>query len=127
MTTSNKIPETTITRNTSYEGESLEKKINRIINNKEPIKDGAPIIYTDRKDGVRPEYDVRTDRFELAVEGMGVVAQTKYNERQQRIGERTYDTMTDEQKQNFHKQFPNNKFKNDQTKTDSGAEPTQAT
>jgi len=46
---------TTIHRNTSYQGETLEKKINRIVNNKEPIKDGAPLMYTERKDGVRAE------------------------------------------------------------------------
>lgn len=63
----NKPTTTSIKRNTSYVGETIEHKINRIVNNKEPIKDGAPIIYTDRKDGVQPQYDVRTDRFELAV------------------------------------------------------------
>lgn len=62
--------------NESYEGESIEEKIDRILNNNEPISDGAPLIYTDRKDGVRPEYDVRTDRFELAVDAMDKVAQS---------------------------------------------------
>jgi len=36
--------------NNSIEGETLEQKIERITTNKEPIKDGAPLIYTDRKD-----------------------------------------------------------------------------
>ena len=40
--------------NTSVEGETIETKINRIVNNKEPIKDGAPLIYTERKEGIRP-------------------------------------------------------------------------
>ena len=26
-----------------YEGETIEQKINRVVNNKEPITDGAPI------------------------------------------------------------------------------------
>ena len=38
----------------SYIAESLEHKVKRILNNKEPIKDGAPLIYTERKDGVLP-------------------------------------------------------------------------
>lgn len=60
--------QTSIQINKSIEGESIEKKVRRILNNKEPIKDGAPIIYTERKDGVHPETDPRTDRFELAIE-----------------------------------------------------------
>ena len=33
-----------------YEGETIEQKVNRIVNNNEPITDGAPIIFTDRYD-----------------------------------------------------------------------------
>ena len=53
--------------NDSVEGESLEKKVKRIVENSEPISDGAPIIYTERGKGVQPEYNIRTDRFEIAV------------------------------------------------------------
>lgn len=56
--------------NNSVEGETIENKIERIVTQKEPIKDGAEKIYTDRKEGVKPAYNIRTDRFELAVEGM---------------------------------------------------------
>lgn len=56
-----------------YEAETIEEKINRIVNNKEPITDGAPIIYTERKQGVLPEYDIRTDRWEIAIEAMDKV------------------------------------------------------
>ena len=44
-----------------YEGETIEQKVNSIVNNNEPITDGSPIIFTERKDGVLPEYDIRTD------------------------------------------------------------------
>lgn len=60
--------------NNSYSGERIEEKIQRIVNNNEPIKDGAPLVYTDRKDGVKPEYDIRTDRMEIAVDAMDKVA-----------------------------------------------------
>lgn len=59
---------TTLKVNKSYEGESLEKKINRMVNNKEPIKDNAPLVYTDRKDGVLPEMNIRSDRFDMALD-----------------------------------------------------------
>lgn len=54
--------------NDSVEGESIERRVERIMNNEEPITDTAPTIYTERKDGVIPEYDIRTDRFELALD-----------------------------------------------------------
>lgn len=61
---------TTIRINRSVEGETIENKVRRIMWQGEPITDGAPLVYTERKDGVAPEYDIRTDRFEIAVEAM---------------------------------------------------------
>lgn len=63
------------------EGESIEDKIKRIVNNKEPIKDGAPLIYTDRKDGVKEAYNIRTDRFEVAINAMDKVNKAKIAKR----------------------------------------------
>ena len=50
------------------EGERIENKVERILSNKEPITDGAPEIYTPKTDGVGAQYNVRTDRWELATE-----------------------------------------------------------
>lgn len=66
------------------EGETIELKIERIMQNKEPIKDGAPIIFTERKDGVIAAYNPRTDRFEIAAEAMDTVQKTKLAERENR-------------------------------------------
>ena len=63
---------------TNYEfqdGESIENKVRRITENNEPITDGAPIIYTNREDGVLPAYNIRTDRWEIAQEAMEAVNQ----------------------------------------------------
>lgn len=59
--------------NNSLEGETIECKMERIIRNREPIKDGAPLIYTERKDGVMAGYNIKTDRFDVAIEGMSTV------------------------------------------------------
>ena len=56
------------------EGESIEQKIERIVENKEPITDGAPEIFTERKDGIIAAYNIRTDRWEIAAEAMDKVA-----------------------------------------------------
>lgn len=70
-----------IKNNPSYIGESLEDKVRRIIDNKEPIEQISPIIYTERKDGVLPQYDIRTDRFEVAQNAMSRVAATRVAKR----------------------------------------------
>ena len=57
------------------EGESIESKVKRITENNEPITDGAPIIYTNRDDGVLPAYNIRTDRWEIAQQAMDAVNQ----------------------------------------------------
>jgi len=54
------------------EGELIEEKVARLTQEKSPINDGAPIIYTERKDGVLPAYDIRTDRWEIAQAAMEV-------------------------------------------------------
>lgn len=57
------------------EGESIEYKVRRITENNEPITDGAPIIYTNREDGVLPAYNIRTDRWDIAQAAMDAVNQ----------------------------------------------------
>lgn len=79
-----KFTSTSIEINTSYEGETIEAKIRRIVNNREPISDGAPLVYTERKDGVKPEYDIRTDRWDIAIDAMDVVSKTHKAKREQR-------------------------------------------
>lgn len=55
------------------EGESIEEKVARVVENREPIEDGAPIIYTERKDGVIPAYNIRTDKWDIALTAMDQV------------------------------------------------------
>lgn len=61
----------------SYEGESIEKKVSKLIENNEPITDGAPIIFTEKKDGVLPQYDIRTDKWEIAQSAMDLANASK--------------------------------------------------
>lgn len=72
-TTRRLLSNSTLFINNSLEGESIEAKVCRIVNNGEPISDGAPLIYTERKDGVKDEYNIRTDRFEIALNAMDYV------------------------------------------------------
>lgn len=76
---------TSINCNESVEGETIEQKIERVVGNNEPITDGAPIVFTERKDGVKPEYDIRTDRFDIAIEAMDKVTKQEVAKRMEGI------------------------------------------
>lgn len=67
--------------NRSLEGESIEQKMERILDKKEPVTDGAPIIFQERKDGVAKEFDIRTDRWDLAQEVKGAIDKSKIAKR----------------------------------------------
>lgn len=89
---------TNISRNTSYTAEPIENKILRIMNNKEPISDGAPLIYSERKDGVIPEYNMKTDRWEIAIDAMDKVNKNKLAKRESKLtlGEQAKEGMKKE-------------------------------
>lgn len=52
--------------NESVEGRSIEERMRETTLNGQPIESAAPLLYTDKKDGVLPEYDIRTDRWDIA-------------------------------------------------------------
>lgn len=80
-----KAKETSLSINNSIVGETIEKKVERIVNNNEPIEDSAPLIYGERKNGVNPACDPRTDRWEFAIEQMDKVAKNKIAHRESRL------------------------------------------
>lgn len=49
-------------------GESIEEKIRKARANNTPNESISPLLYTDSKDGVLPQYDIRTDRFDIALD-----------------------------------------------------------
>ena len=53
---------------------SIEREIEKAETTKQPIETSSPTIYTPRKDGVRPEYDIRTDRWDIAYNAMNKVS-----------------------------------------------------
>ena len=78
-------PETTkIEGENHYKGECIEEKVRRLSENKEPIEDSSPLMYTNRKDGVNADYNIRTDRWDVAIEAMDKVAKAKIAQRDER-------------------------------------------
>lgn len=68
--------------NLTYEAEPREVKLRKIISGETSnMEDGVfPTIYTEKKDGVQPEYDIRTDRFEVAIDAIDKINQSMANQ-----------------------------------------------
>lgn len=63
--------------NEVYFGEKIETTISRMLEKAEVIEVDQTKIYTESKDGVLPETDIRTDKFDMALESV-IKAQEAY-------------------------------------------------
>ena len=61
----------------AYEGKTIEQRCREMVETGEPIKDTSPLIYTPKEKGVRPEYNVRADKWDIAQEAMNAVNREK--------------------------------------------------
>lgn len=79
----------------TYEAEPREVKLRKIISGEASnMEDGVfPTIYTEKKDGVQPEYDIRTDRFEVAIDAIDKINQSAASQIAKNKGET--DAMKD--------------------------------
>lgn len=68
--------------NLTYQAEPREVKLRKIISGESnDMEDGVfPTIYTEKKDGVQPEFDIRTDRFEVAIDAIDKINQSVANQ-----------------------------------------------
>lgn len=91
-------PTTQITVVLDQKGESIEEMLRRIRDSKEPIQANAKILYFDRKDGVMPFCDIRSDRFDYAMQATNKLHATAYAQRM------TEDGYTQDEKGHWIKQ-----------------------
>lgn len=75
--------------NLAYQAEPREVKLRKIISGEaNNMEDGVfPTIYTEKRDGVQPEFDIRTDRFEVAIDAMDKINQSTANQIAKNKGE----------------------------------------
>lgn len=75
--------------NLTYQAEPREVKLRKIISGESSnMEDGVfPTIYTEKKDGVQPEFDIRTDRFEVAINAIDKINQSAANQIAKNKGE----------------------------------------
>ncbi|AXH74224.1 MAG: hypothetical protein [Microviridae sp.] len=76
--------------NNSVEGISIETKLQRIKETKEPIRNAADFVFQERRDGVNPAHDIRADKFELAADAMDK-AVTSTNDRRAAMAKKLQD------------------------------------
>jgi hypothetical protein len=67
----------------AYEGKTIEQRCREMVETGEPIKDTSPLIYTPKEKGVRPEYNVRADKWDIAQGAMDAVNREKIAKGQQ--------------------------------------------
>ena len=73
----------TITRQFGSGGREIGKKLakmKRVMDENEPITDGAPPIYTPKESGVVDAYNIRADRWQIAMNAMDRVNSYKASE-----------------------------------------------
>ena len=67
----------------AYEGKTIEQRCREMVETGEPIKDTSPLIYTPKERGVRPEYNVRADKWDIAQGAMDAVNRERIAKGQQ--------------------------------------------
>lgn len=85
-----------IKRNKTVEGETIERMLARAQENKEPIGHEVPTIYTDKNIGVHVAYNIRTDRFEVALDGFNSIEKSALAKRESKA---QMEVVNDEKKE----------------------------
>lgn len=69
----------------TFIGQSIEDKVRTATSTKAPIEAISPMIYTERKDGVIPDHNIRTDKWEIAQQAMDTISKGVREKRQERM------------------------------------------
>lgn len=115
--------QTSLRVNNSYKGETIEEKVRRLTTNREPIRDAGTLHYTERSEGVMPDFDIRADLKDIGLDAMTTAAKSTYAKRGQRDGERAYKNMKEEERNEFHKNYPHSQYSKDAAAKGEGNKP----
>lgn len=67
------------------EGITIENMVARFMNNQTDIERTQPLLYTERKEGVKAGYDIRSDRFDIAIDAMDKSAKSMTAKREDKL------------------------------------------
>lgn len=82
-----------LTTTEKFIGESLEDKVRRVTETNAPIEAVSPMYYNERKDGVQPGTNIRTDKFDIALKAMDSIATGIRQKRNEKIQEEANKTL----------------------------------
>lgn len=68
---------TSIISNDSVEGETIETRIERLLNNGDEVIEGKELIYTRPEDGVIASFNIRHDHWDDAYEQSSIMAERR--------------------------------------------------
>lgn len=78
-----------IRRNKTVEAKSIEQMLADKIEGEAIELGGKALLYTERKDGVLPLTNIRTDRFDIAMEAIDTVERSRVARRDKPVSEKT--------------------------------------
>lgn len=87
-----KIPKpvrTTIHANTSVEGEMIETRIERLLNNSDEVTEGKELLYTRPEEGVIAAFNIRHDHWDDAYEQSSIMAEKRHEMDEAKLQKRT--------------------------------------
>ena len=74
------------------DGQTIEIQIARAMSVNEPIDNSSPMQFTKRADGVLPDFDIRSDKWEIAQKAMTAVADKIRQNRTKKLQDLTKTT-----------------------------------
>lgn len=75
-----------------YEAESIERKIEIAETSNIPIEAVSPILYTEEKDGVLAGTNIRTDKWDIALEAYDKINKTNIVKNEEPIKQKENET-----------------------------------
>ena len=86
---------------TNYlDGQTIETQIARAMSVNEPIDNSSPLQFTKRADGVLPDFDIRSDKWQIAQNAMTAVADKIRQNRTKKLQDLTKTTNNVQTTQN---------------------------
>lgn len=67
-------PKTTLKGVKVKQGITMEQKMQRIMDGNESDDDGTELTFTEEKDGVKPEFDIRTNKWDVVTDAADKLA-----------------------------------------------------
>lgn len=81
----NPMADTKLNISNTTPAEPIEVKIEKLMHAKEPLTDAAtPLIFTPRSEGIRASTNIRTDRWEVAIEATDKIQKSYMARREER-------------------------------------------